>query len=163
MLKEKTAQIKKIIDERGQEHHDKRFERYVKGVNGLLIDYSDCLSEKQDQLPDDKYREDWVRMYKSFRHACDETIKDQYSRQMLVLNTNNYLTTKQCFQLIQFIMNEKGDCDVYVYQRSADLLQKVEDDIKFFLYVINKFERKTFARISSFKVFYGNVHYTTKK
>ena len=162
MIKEKTAQLKELLERTGQDQHDKRFSRNVKGLNCHIADFSDCLTEKQLLLPEDKYKDDWVRMYRTFNHACNDTIVNQNSRQMVVLNTNNYLSNFQCFQLMQFIQNPgTGDYDVLVYQRSADI-DKMESDLKFFMYVITKFEKKTYGRVSSFKVIYGNLH-TTKK
>lgn len=162
MIKQKIAQLKHVIDSQGFEKHDKRFHRHCKGINSYLVDYSELLVDKPTSLPDDKYRDDWQRMYRYFSESLKEVQENQSSRRLILLNTNNYLVNYQCFQLMQFVIRADGNYDAIIYQRSADLLNKVENDIKFFLYICDKFEKKSYGKISTLRVMYGNLHYVVK-
>ena len=163
MLCDKIAKIKKDMEIKGHPLHDLRFNRQLVSLNCQLIDYTDVLQCIRNKVLLNKYRKDWTRMYKTFKELCSEVQTNQNSRRLVTFNTTGYSKEFQCFNLIQFIMEPDGTFDCIVYQRSADLLQKVEDDLMFFGYIIDKFERYTFGQVSSLKVCYGNIHFDTKK
>ena len=67
--------------------------------------------------------------------------------------------TYPCFTTMQVLMGENGEYDFVVYQRASDL-EKLEDDISFFEYVMCKISRKIGAPVSRLIIHYGSIHYT---
>ena len=98
-------------------------------------------------------------MVSSFSDAVEEAKKDVNSRQLLVLNTHDFKNVHQCFNTFQFVYTHRGEFDLYVYQRSADIV-KLKDDLVFFAAVAKEFEKQVCQKVSKFVITYGHIHYT---
>lgn len=106
-----------------------------------------------------KYLPDRDRMVKSFLDSVELAKKDPQSRQLMVFNDHEYQTIHQCFTHMQFVMTKRKEFDLYVYQRSADLV-KLKDDLTFFAHTAEEFQDKVGKKVTKIVVVYGNIHYT---
>lgn len=154
--------LKKEIDKNGYKVRDERFHRFVKSFPGHFTVIKDpaILTYLRFRPVISKYRDDWIRMMHSFSEAVREARADATSRRLMVFNDKDYLKIYQCFTHMQFMMTHRGEFDLYVYQRSADM-DKLDDDLTFFAHVAKEFEELVGFGVSKIVVVYGNLHYKT--
>jgi len=149
------------IKKNGFVQKDKRFNRKVWALPGHFIIIKDIATKvyllQQSLLR--KYADDWNRMSISFLKACQEAKKDPNSRQLVVFNDANFDKVHQCFTHMQFVYTARNEFDLYVYQRSADMV-KLKDDLTFFAHVGQLFETEVKKKVTKIVVVYGNVHFT---
>ena len=152
-------QVKNSIDEIGHQRFDNRMNRKtMSAVNYTLYLQPEVIDElSQEDLPE-KFREDWIRMYSSFRSCVDEIKKDPNSRRGIVLNTTKFYEVFECFNLFQFVRNEHDRFTMIVTQRSADIA-KLKQDCTFFVNIANKFSKKTNEVVDQIVIHFGNIHY----
>lgn len=159
-LQELRVELKKAIDENGFRQNDERLKRVTMSLPGHFVVVSDsALLEwcaNQDLL--DKYLEDTKRMYASFKIAVDEAKKNPNSRQLMVFNDRNFAKIHQCFTHFHFVRTERGEFDMYVYQRSSDM-SKLKDDLIFFAHQMKKFQKKTGHAVTALVIIFGHIHY----
>jgi len=117
-----------------------------------LVDYI------KKQKPEDKFKADWKRMYKTFTQAAKTAKEGINSRQLMVMNGTNFYRDLPCFTHMQFVMTHRNEFDMYVYQRSADV-EKFIPDMIFFGSMMKKFGDKTGISVTKLVVIYGNCHY----
>lgn len=160
MIEGILKQVQETINKRGHPQIDNRLNRHTRVINGYSFSHS--YLEGINKMPriKNKYSEDWVRMYRTYRLACDELKKDKYSRRAVILNTSKYEDVYPCFLSFQILSGENGIHDCVVYQRSSDL-SKLEDDITFYEYVMYKVGRRTGLNVSKLIVHFGSIHYET--
>lgn len=151
--------LKRKIRKHGFVQEDRRLNRQTYSLPGHFIVLKDpkLLAYLQRQKPLSKYNEDWLRMHPSFDLAVDEANRDPNSRRVMVFNDVNYWKTFQCFTHFQFVLTRRGQWDMYVYQRSADLA-KLHDDLVFFSWVANEFSTGK-KEVTKIVVVYGHLHY----
>lgn len=104
----------------------------------------------------EKYDEDKQRMQSTYYNAVAKALLDASSRQLVVLNVDDYEKVQQCFQLMQFCLDD-SEFTVLVYQRSADLA-KLKDDWIFFSKTVKQFQHEVGIKIKQIIVNYGNIH-----
>lgn len=153
--------LRSDIRKNGFIQDDKRLKRKVWALPGHFIVLKDpkLLDYLKNQSTLDKYAADLARMNNSLQSAVKLAKKDKDSRQLMVFNDEDYNNIHQCFTHCQFVMTKRGDFDLYVYQRSADL-SKLFDDLVFFCFVAMLFASKVNIDVSKIVVIYGSVHYT---
>jgi len=159
-----VTELNNVLTEKGFAQVDTRLKRTTQSLPGhFVVISSPILLEwlgKQTLLP--KYEKDSKRMYSSFRKTIREAKVDPNSRRMMVFNDSKYLSTFQCFTHFQFVYTHRNEFDMYVYQRSADLV-KLKDDLSFFAHQMKKFERGTGYYVTKLVVVYGHLHIEIKK
>ena len=142
---------------------DKHLHRKTYSLPGHFVIISGELLKWLKRIkPLTKYTEDWDRMKLSFFEAVLAAKKDKNSRQLMVFNDSNFSAVKQCFTSFQFVYTHRKDFDMYVYQRSADMI-KLKDDLIFFGNVAQLFGRMNLTPVSKIVVIYGHCHIETKK
>lgn len=142
---------------------DKHLQRKTYSLPGHFVIITDELLRWLKRVkPITKYVEDWSRMTPSFFEAVKAARSDKNSRQLMVFNDDQYSIIKQCFTSFQFVYTKRKDFDLYVYQRSADMI-KLKDDLIFFGNVAQVFGRATLTPINKIVVIYGHCHIETKK
>lgn len=149
--------LKKVIEKTGITSHDSHFNRTVKSITCTAHIPLEVIRELQMLKINPKFEDDYKRMKPTLDAVIYKAQDDRMSRQLLVLNTDDYLKVQQCFQLIQFCQDAGGKFAVQVYQRSCDM-KKVKDDLVFFCSIIERFERETRYEISKLIIVYGNLH-----
>lgn len=155
--------IRSQIDKYGSIVYDARFNRHVKDVSGYHIVLDENSIELFRNVPVQiKYSKDWDKMRSWLIWCVREVKKDPYSRQLLMSNMGNYYTRFPCFNTFQFKYTQRGEFDLYVYQRSQDLAKWI-DDIAFFRSVSKEFEKKTGYKVTKFIIIYGSIHETAEK
>lgn len=155
------SDLKEKILHHGFTQEDRRLNRTVQALAGdfLVIKDPIVLAYLQSTKPIEKYRDDWYRMLTSFLDATIEAKKDLNSRQLVISNMYDFKNVKQCFNLFQFVYTRRNEFDLYVYQRSADMV-KLKDDLTFFGNVAGAFEEVVGQKVTKIVVTYGHVHYT---
>lgn len=106
-----------------------------------------------------KYVDDWNRMIPSFLSATHQAKYDPDSRQLMVFNDENYKHVHQCFTHMQFVMTHRKEFDLYVYQRSSDMV-KLKEDLTFFAHVARAFADEVGKKVTKIVVVYGHIHFT---
>lgn len=150
--------LKYHIDKLGQTCEDKRLNRTVKRLLVVgTVAAMDIIQELKREETLDKYNDDYQRMKPTLDLAIRKAIVDKSSRQLVVLNTDNFMEVQQCFQLMQFIFNGKGWMAT-VFQRSADL-SKLKDDMVFFTRLIMDFELGTGYTVEMLDIHFTDLHY----
>ena len=151
--------VKKTVDKNGFIQKDIRMNRYVKALPGHFeVLKGRAFQELKFAGIPDKYVQDFTRMHETFLAAALKAKKDRYSRQLVVLNTDNYLEVQPCFLSMQFVYTHRSEFDLYVYQRSSDL-SKLRDDLAFFAHVAKEFEVAVKCHVTKLVVVFGNIHY----
>lgn len=158
-----VKELETVIKEKGFVQVDKRLERTTQSLPGHFIVLSNPILlewlRKQKVLP--KYKDDSRRMYSSFKIAVREAKKDPNSRRLMVFNDSRFTDVGQCFTHFHFVYTHRNEFDLYVYQRSADIV-KLKDDLVFFANQMKKFESQTGYYVTKLVVVYGHIHYETK-
>lgn len=159
-LQEFLAKVRLTISMNGFDQVDSRFNRTTRAMVGYRIQIIDNpLAYIKNEMPLDKYREDWFRMKPSFDEAIREVNRNPDSRRLVVLNTEKYQEVQPCFLSMQFLKDETRNYKVVVFQRSQDL-EKMKDDLVFFGMMARKFEIETSLTVDGLSVVYANIHYT---
>lgn len=142
---------------------DKRLNRKVKSVPGhFIILGEDSIRELNKEKKLEKYKDDWKRMFRSFKEAVKLAKEDISSRRLMLFNGNNFYKVFPCFTHFQFVMTHRNEYDMYVYQRSSDLA-KLKDDCVFFTKVAKKFEKKVGIKVTKIVIVFGDVHFEVKE
>lgn len=153
--------LKEDIIKNGFVQDDKHFNRKVWALPGhfIVIKEKELLDflRKERVLP--KYKDDYYRMANSYLSARNLAREDKDSRQLVIFNDYNYDEVHQCFTHMQFVMTQRGEFDLYVYQRSADI-SKLKDDLVFFSSMSRYFEEDVQIPVTKIVVVYGHVHFT---
>lgn len=153
-------QVRNSIKDVNFVQSDPRFNRSTWTVVGQSLKIpKEVLEYLNTKVPISKYRDDWTRMKPYFDAVISETKLNPDSRRLVVLNTDNYLSVQPCFLTLQFLKDNNGLFNVLVYQRSGDV-EKLEDDLIFFSYIMRKFENQTGKKCDKLTVVYGSLHYT---
>lgn len=145
------------INTQGFNLRDNRLNRETRVINGYTIEHE--YPEPLESSPlNPKYEDDWFRMYKHFLLACEELTKDEFTRRAVILNTRMFEKNYPCFLSLQILHNQKDNSyDCVVYQRSSDV-EKLEDDISFFEYVMYKVQNKIGKNVNRLIIMMGSVH-----
>lgn len=153
------TRLAKDVRKNGYKMHDIRLNRDVISFPGhfVVIKNQAILKWLRLRILISKYLEDWNRMIPSFLACTWEAKKNPSSRRLMVFNDFDYFKIFQCFTHMQFMMTHRNEFDLYVYQRSADL-DKLDDDLTFFVHVADAFEREVGKKVTKIVVVYGNVH-----
>src|SRR3990167_8186909 len=152
LLESTLCNLKDVIKKHGTKEYDFRFSREVYRLPGHFYILRKEEFKYFQELPLlKKYDNDLERLKPGIEWCADEANKNPQSRRLLAMNTENYTQTFQCFNLVQFIQTKDRKYDMYVYQRSQDLV-KWADDIRCFLEIVNKFEDSTLAKITKIVV-----------
>jgi len=158
LILEKKDTLNWLLDHEGISILDKHLNRIVKRIIGHIVRFDRyVIEELKREKPLNKYVHDSERMEKFLEVAVEKYKNDHFSRQLLVLNADNYLEEQQCFQLMQFVNEGDGMFAAQIYQRSCDL-EKFIDDLVFFANLINSFEKQTQTIVNSLTVMYGDIH-----
>lgn len=141
----------------GDTVEDKRLNRTVVQVFGIcVVITSRVLLELQEEPLPEKFTADQERMQRTFDLAVLKAKADPDSRQLLVLNTDNFEEVQQCFQLLQFHRHD-DHFHALGYQRSGDM-SKLKEDWIFFSHMAKKFEQEVGQEIDQIAITYGNLH-----
>lgn len=151
---------KQVLDsvlKSGKHVKDLHLDRQVVQTVNILVAIPRNVIEDLSKKPAlEKYSADQERMEKTLNLAVIKAIEDPNSRQLLVLNVDDYMNVQQCFQLMQFCLVD-GEYQCLVYQRSADI-SKLEDDWIFFSKMATIFEARTTIKVNKITVNYANIH-----
>ena len=143
--------------------NDIRYNRKTQSLAGhFAVIRKELLEELKSKSVQVKYLEDWNRIKPGFEFCVKEAIENPDSRRMVAYNTDNYYETFQCFNLIQFVNTGRNEFDMYVYQRSCDVDEKLKDDFIFFANIAQEFYERTNHKITKIVTIFGNVHYEIK-
>jgi len=157
-------ELKTTVKEKGFVQVDNRMNRMTQSLPGHFVVVSNPKLlewlDKQEVLG--KYRDDSKRMYTSFKRVVKEVRKDPNSRQLMVFNDSKFNEVNECFTHFQFVYTHRNEFDLYVYQRSADIV-KLKDDLVFFAHQMKKLEKLTHYYVTKLVVVYGHVHYEISK
>jgi hypothetical protein len=141
----------------GRVKKDLHFNRSVIEMAGVGLTIPFDLIEQLSKIPLlDKYKKDNERIFKYYDIAVEKCKQDPNSRQLLLLNTQDYEKEFQCFQLMQFI-NIDNQFLCLVYQRSCDMT-KLMQDWSFFCHLAKAFETDTGIKIMQITIHYGSLH-----
>lgn len=141
---------------------DKRLGRSTQSLSGhLLVLNRGEIRDLAQGTPLSKYEDDWNRMKHGMDFVVAEAFKDPNSRRLMVFNNSDYYNVFQCFTSFHFVMTHRNEYDMYVYQRSSDVL-KLKDDLIFFANVAEHFELNVDIPVTKIVISYGHVHYELK-
>lgn len=158
------SQLERDVRKNGFVQQDRHLNRETISLPGHFVVIKDKALmhwlRSNDLIP--KYKADWMRMLRSFLAATAKAKKDPDSRQLMVFNDDHYSEIHQCFTHMQFVMTGRGEFDLYVYQRSADLV-KLKDDLTFFAKVAEAFETEVGKPVTKIVVVYAHVHISAEK
>jgi len=157
MIPDLVLKIKKDINEFGHVRQDNRLKRTVREIPGYrFLHYYLNPVEKPTVL--DKYKEDWKRMYLSFKQACYQVKLDPQTRRAMLFNDTKFTTNYQCFPMMQVLEFADKEYGLIVYQRSCDL-DKIEDDVNFYEYVMYKISKQIEIPVNRLLMFFGSIHH----
>ena len=155
---------KQVVDsilKYGKVVDDKRLARRIIQSVGIVVTIPLSVAEElEEKSLLEKYHPDSERMSKTYDIAIKKGLEDPGSRQLLVLNTDDYENVQQCFQLMQFILDD-GEYVAIVYQRSADTV-KLKDDWIYFARTALMFSRSVNKKLKHISVHYGSIHLEIK-
>lgn len=156
-----STKLKEYILSKGFIQEDVRYGRKVWALPGHFVVLKDprLLGYLLRRTILTKYVNDWNRMIPSFLSSTHEAKKNPNSRQLMVMNDEDYFKVFQCFTHMQFVYTARKEFDLYVYQRSADM-EKLKEDLTFFAHVGQAFGIEVGKRVTKIVVVYGNVHFT---
>lgn len=151
------------IKEKGFEQVDNRLKRTTQSLPGhfVVVSNAPLLEWLRTQKLLAKYKDDSKRMYVSFKRAISDAKKDPNSRRLMVFNDSKFNEVNECFTHFHFVYTNRNEFDMYVYQRSADMM-KLLDDMIFFSHQMAKFEQRTGYYVTKLVVVYGHCHYEKK-